>query len=229
MSRAVGVFRTLVFVAFLGVAGVSDETRRAIFDTAGRLGYRHDTVPTDLAAKGRSTVGLYLLDFRNEVFTDAFRGVRHSLDSSRESSHNPEKSEGCWEFATEAGVLIGCPVVPESLNVLGCGWNTNQRAATPAEVEQLLMHQRTAPVPWPCDLTGGGCRQGRGCAALGLIASEFLHPAFARCHLLAEQSCARALPSRGPRVGRNIGCQNAKQTGDPRRPTEKGHHDGNRR
>jgi len=93
MSRAVGVFRTLVFVAFSVWLVSATKTRRAIFDTAGRLGYRHDAVPTDLAAKGRSTVGLYLLDFRNEVFTDAFRGVRHSLDSSRESSHNPEKSE----------------------------------------------------------------------------------------------------------------------------------------
>jgi hypothetical protein len=51
------------------VAGVSDERRD--LDTAGRLGYRHNAVAEDLAAKRRSTVDLYQLDFRNEVFTDA--------------------------------------------------------------------------------------------------------------------------------------------------------------
>src|SRR6478735_1361592 len=66
--------------------------------------------------------------------------------------------------------------------------------------------------------------QGRGCAALDLKAREILHPALARCPLLAEQSCARALPSHGPRAGRNLSCQKARQTGGPRPPTEKGHH-----
>lgn len=80
VAREVGVSRTLVSFAFRGVPGVSDETRRTILDTAERLGYRHNAIAADLAAKRRSAVGLYLLDFRNEVFADVFRGVRDALE-----------------------------------------------------------------------------------------------------------------------------------------------------
>jgi DNA-binding LacI/PurR family transcriptional regulator len=80
VARKVGVSRALVSLAFRGAPGVSDETRRTILDSARLLGYRHNSIAADLAAKTRSTVGLYLLDFRNEVFADVFRGVRDALE-----------------------------------------------------------------------------------------------------------------------------------------------------
>lgn len=83
VAREVGVSRTLVSFAFRGMPGVGDETKRAIFAAAERLGYRHNVVAADLAAKRPSTVGLYLLDFRNEVYAEVFRGVRESLAPAR--------------------------------------------------------------------------------------------------------------------------------------------------
>lgn len=80
VARKIGVSRALVSLAFRGAPGVSDETRRTILETARLLGYRHNSVAADLAAKTRSTIGLYLLDFRNEVYADVFRGVRDALE-----------------------------------------------------------------------------------------------------------------------------------------------------
>jgi DNA-binding LacI/PurR family transcriptional regulator len=80
VARKVGVSRALVSLAFRGAPGVSDETKRTILETARVLGYRHNSVAADLAAKTRSSIGLYLLDFRNEVYADVFRGVRDALE-----------------------------------------------------------------------------------------------------------------------------------------------------
>ena len=83
VAREVGVSRTLVSFAFRGASGVSDETKRAIFDAAKRLGYRHNAAAAALASKSRTAVGLYLLDLRNEVFSDVLNGVRLALPQPR--------------------------------------------------------------------------------------------------------------------------------------------------
>ena len=82
VAQKVGVSRALVSLAFRGAPGVSEESRRTILETARLLGYRHNVIAADLAAKTRSTIGLYLLDFRNEVYADVFRGVRDALERS---------------------------------------------------------------------------------------------------------------------------------------------------
>ena len=79
VAREVGVSRTLVSFAFRDAAGVSPETRQAIFDAAKRLGYRHNAAAAALASKSRTAVGLYLLDLRNEVYSDVLNGVRLAL------------------------------------------------------------------------------------------------------------------------------------------------------
>jgi len=58
VAREVGVSRTLVSFAFRDAAGVSDETKQAIFDAAKRLGYRHNAAAAALASKSRTAVGL---------------------------------------------------------------------------------------------------------------------------------------------------------------------------
>ena len=82
VAREVGVSRTLVSFAFRGAPGVSNETREAIFDAAQRLGYRQNAAAADLARKRPSTVGLYLLDLRNEVYADVFHGVREAFEDA---------------------------------------------------------------------------------------------------------------------------------------------------
>ena len=82
VAQKVGVSRALVSLAFRGAPGVSEESRRTILETARVLGYRHNVIAADLATKTRSTIGLYLLDFRNEVYADVFRGVRDALERS---------------------------------------------------------------------------------------------------------------------------------------------------
>ncbi len=82
VAQKVGVSRALVSLAFRGAPGVSEESRRTILETARLLGYRHNVIAADLAAKTRSTIGLYLLDFRNEVYADVLRGVRDALERS---------------------------------------------------------------------------------------------------------------------------------------------------
>ena len=82
VAQKVGVSRALVSLAFRGAPGVSDESRRTILEAAHLLGYRHNVIAADLAAKTRSTIGLYLLDFRNEVYADVFRGVRDAVERS---------------------------------------------------------------------------------------------------------------------------------------------------
>ena len=79
VAREVGVSRTLVSFAFRDASGVSPETRQAIFDAAKRLGYRHNAAAAALASKSRTAVGLYLLDLRNEVYSDVLNGVRLAL------------------------------------------------------------------------------------------------------------------------------------------------------
>ncbi len=83
VARKVGVSRALVSLAFRGAPGVSAESRRTILETARQLGYRHNVIAADLATKTRSTIGLYLLDFRNEVYADVYRGVREGLERTR--------------------------------------------------------------------------------------------------------------------------------------------------
>lgn len=79
VARAVGVSRTLVSFAFRGEPGVSPATRDLIFAAANDLGYRTNTVAARLASKRNTTLGLYMLDLRNEVYADIFDGLREVL------------------------------------------------------------------------------------------------------------------------------------------------------
>lgn len=83
VARAVGVSRTLVSFAFRGEPGVSAQMRQTILEAARQLGYRHNTVAADLASKRSTSIGLFLLDLRNEVYTDIFQGVREAVGETR--------------------------------------------------------------------------------------------------------------------------------------------------
>ena len=57
--------------------------RQTILEAATLLGYRHNAVAADLASKRASAIGLFLLDLRNEVYTDIFQGVREAVGEAR--------------------------------------------------------------------------------------------------------------------------------------------------
>lgn len=76
VAREAGVSRALVSMAFRGAPGVNAQTRTRIMETADRLGYRFNRVASRLASRTTSTVGVYLLDLRQDVYADMFDGVR---------------------------------------------------------------------------------------------------------------------------------------------------------
>lgn len=82
VARRAGVSRALVSIAFRGAKGVSEESKQAIFAAATELGYRHNTIAADLAARSTNTLGLFILDIHNEVFADIFTGLREAARSS---------------------------------------------------------------------------------------------------------------------------------------------------
>lgn len=76
VAREAGVSKALVSIAYRGVAGVSEETKRKIFATGERLGYRPNRIAARLRSKESSTIGVFLLELRNDVFADMFDGIR---------------------------------------------------------------------------------------------------------------------------------------------------------
>jgi DNA-binding LacI/PurR family transcriptional regulator len=82
VARAAGVSRALVSIAFRGVPGVGEETKRRIFAAADSLGYRPNRIASRLASKTSSTVGVFLLDLRNDVFADMFDGIRDVIEAA---------------------------------------------------------------------------------------------------------------------------------------------------
>jgi DNA-binding LacI/PurR family transcriptional regulator len=76
VAREAGVSKALVSIAYRGVAGVSEDTKRRIFATGDRLGYRPNRIAASLRSKASTTFGVFLLELRNDVFADTFDGVR---------------------------------------------------------------------------------------------------------------------------------------------------------
>lgn len=80
IATELGVSRALVSMAFRDVAGVSAQTRTTILETAERLGYRFNRVASRLASKVTNTLGVFLLDLRQDVYADMFDGIRTVAD-----------------------------------------------------------------------------------------------------------------------------------------------------
>ncbi|MDO5093546.1 MAG: LacI family DNA-binding transcriptional regulator [Propionibacteriaceae bacterium] len=80
VAREAGVSRALVSIAYRGAVGVSEDTKRKIFDTGERLGYRPNRIASRLRSKASTTVGVFLLELRNDVFADMFDGIRELAD-----------------------------------------------------------------------------------------------------------------------------------------------------
>lgn len=82
VARAAGVSRALVSLAYRGAKGPSKASVEAILAAGEQLGYRHNANAARLAAKHTGTLGLFILDLANEVFTHIFEGARDAITPS---------------------------------------------------------------------------------------------------------------------------------------------------
>lgn len=76
VAREAGVSLSLVSLAFRDAYGVSEQKKQHILSTARRMNYQPNAVAARLARKVDDTLGVFLLDLRNEVFVDMFDGMR---------------------------------------------------------------------------------------------------------------------------------------------------------
>lgn len=79
VAERAGVSQALVSIAFRGAAGVSAETKARIFKAARELNYALNANAAKLASKSTATVGVFLLNLRNELFSDIFDGIREGM------------------------------------------------------------------------------------------------------------------------------------------------------
>lgn len=115
VARAAGVSRALVSIAFRDAPGVSASTKAHILDTARQLGYRVNTVASNLASRSRRSVGIFLLDLRQEVYADIFDGIREVVEQenlhlvlsvgSEDGSRDASSLEAL--IASQVAVIIG--------------------------------------------------------------------------------------------------------------------------
>lgn len=176
VARAVGVSRTSVSFAFRGEPGVSAEMRQTILEAAKQLGYRHNAIAADLASKRASAIGIFLLDLRNEVYSEIFNGVREAVGQSRNRIilSVPHSSGGVDKESVESliearvGIILAAtlldtdaqvrelaatmPVVNVARRVAGVdSVYSDDRAGAQAATEHLLSlgHTRIAHVAGP--------------------------------------------------------------------------------
>ena len=82
VAKAAGVSRSLVSIAYRGVAGVSEATAEHIFAVGKKLGYVPNLNAARLASKGLKTIGVFLQDLHNEVFADVYDGIRSVINEA---------------------------------------------------------------------------------------------------------------------------------------------------
>lgn len=79
VAREAGVSRATVSLVYRDAKGPSRASAEAVLAAGARLGYRHNANAARLAAKRTNTLGLFILDLSNEVFTEIFEGARDAL------------------------------------------------------------------------------------------------------------------------------------------------------
>lgn len=82
VAKAAGVSRSLVSIVYRGVEGASEDTRRRILKVGDEIGYRRNTLASQLATKTPQSVGVLLFDARNELSIDVFTGIQEAADEA---------------------------------------------------------------------------------------------------------------------------------------------------
>lgn len=113
IAREVGVSRALVSMAFHDSPGVSEQTRARILHTAKRLGYLPRAAEPS-PRRTSATLGVFLLDLRQNVYADMFEGIREVADANGRhvviaaASHDGSRDARTLEAlrASRVGVVI---------------------------------------------------------------------------------------------------------------------------
>ncbi|GHD10435.1 LacI family DNA-binding transcriptional regulator [Zhihengliuella salsuginis] len=144
LARELGVSRTLVSLALRGRAGVSPAMRRRILETADRRGYRRNTMAAELAGRRRTSVGLHLLDARNEIYSTILHSVQEEL-AGRErrlvlavdsAPEHPDPRAVDTLLEANVGVVISTAVIGSEADI----------AALTARVPLIAMFRRVPGV-----------------------------------------------------------------------------------
>lgn len=155
VAREAGVSRALVSIHFRGLPGVSPVNRELISSAARKLNYRPNKLASQLASRGADSVGVYFLNFTNELFADIYEGVHEILGSSDTSlvlSISPEaggNEESAIDALIEArvGVVIATGLlVPDAVV---------QRIAEHIPVVSVSRHVPGIDSVYPDDELGG--------------------------------------------------------------------------
>lgn len=84
VAKEAGVSRALVSMAFRNVPGVNDQTRLRILEVADRMGYRVNRIASSLASHSPKTLGVFLLDLRQDIYADMYDGIREVTDQNNQ-------------------------------------------------------------------------------------------------------------------------------------------------
>lgn len=106
VAREAGVSRALVSLAYRGAKGPSQPSVDAILAAGKLLGYRHNANAARLAAKRTGTLGLFIPDLANEVFTHIFEGARDAISqTNKQLVLSAGHADGNGELAAVEGLL----------------------------------------------------------------------------------------------------------------------------
>lgn len=127
VAREAGVSRATVSLVYRGAKGPSAASYKAVKAAGRRIGYRHNAIAAQLASLRTNTIGLFLLDIFNEVFSEIYLGAQESLsaagrktvlvsgDPGQNITSEAETIENLLSMQVEAAILAGSLMTDEEL------------------------------------------------------------------------------------------------------------------